>query len=80
MVKIFKITIRCKNTTIGQLADILDKKLSGFKAWYYQNSSYASFKTKSLKEISDLKMGLEGIHDVKVNPIKIEKVKRFWRI
>jgi len=76
--KMFKVTIKCENMKAEELAKVLERRISGFKIWLYENTTYASFRLKSLNELSELDERLAEVKGVQFDCIKIEKVSRFW--
>jgi len=77
---VFKVTVICEGISVMDVSGILDSKLPRFKTWEYQGSTYASFKTKTLLELSDINQRIATPEGSQFRTIKIEKVRRFWRI
>ena len=75
----YKATIKCDHIRAEDFAEVLDKRLSQFKVWFYDGSVYASFKLISLTELHELTQKLAGVK-VPCSAIKIEKVMRLWEI
>jgi hypothetical protein len=73
--KVFKVTIKCRGE-VENLARKLDKDFPVFKVWVYDGTSYASLALKSMCDLAELRK-LEG---ESFRCIKIEKVKKQWRI
>ena len=71
VMRMFKVTIKCDNMKAEELAKVLERRISGFKIWLYENTTYASFRLKSLNELKELS-------SVRLECIKVEKVSRFW--
>jgi len=74
----FKVTIKCENMKPEELAEVLERRISGFKIWVNENTTYASFKLRSLNELAELSGRLSEVKGVQFGCIKIEKVSRFW--
>ena len=74
----YKVTVKCLKIEAGQLAKMLEKKVSWFKIWFYDRTTYASFILMSLSELTELNKELNASEGIQIDCIKIEKVRRFW--
>ncbi|MCW4003683.1 MAG: hypothetical protein NWE95_07215 [Candidatus Bathyarchaeota archaeon] len=71
----FKVTIKCRDEA-ENLAKRLDRDFQIFKVWVYDGAAYASLGLKSICDLAELrKLAGEGFRC-----IKIEKMKKQWRI
>ena len=73
-----KVKIECINTRIEKIAYCLEKVLSGYKIWLYDDRVFAYLKLKSISDLKELNKRLK-CKNIEVKYHRIEKVESWLK-
>jgi hypothetical protein len=73
-----KIKIECRNTKMEKVAGCLEKLLSQYKIWLYDDRIFAYFKTKSISDFKELTTRFKH-RNIEFKFHRIEKVESWLK-